>query len=903
MNPTSIQISLDEITTGYAVFETDQVLTADQLNTVPNYADDQERLTRIKLLGVGIVCGLHVSLSGDIVTVTKGAGITTDGDILHLPVDTQYNQFKEYDGSNPLYRWISNGVTHTPFNQKGVTVYELIEKSSEETATPFSKFDRGSLDNMVAVLFMESYRTSDDLCSGGDCDNLGDAFVNNVRLLLIKSSALDGLKESVATPDQATSNLEPVVADRPLITSEISSVNELYKLYLDACKAISKNLVAQFGALSASGESFFGDVFSAGLAKTVKGWLARLTALQASFTRNSSGIQYYYDFLKDLVETWNSFRDLGFGETTWCCPDRNAFPKHLLLGNLMSGAGSEANRTSLYPSPLTSQTNEELSHAKFLVQKLDTMIQAFELPKLADSAKDQIRVTPSRFEDESLENRAIPYYYQVNTTDPIEKNWSFALHERDMDAYIYSYNAAAYRAKGGAADPLVFQIGCFSFFRIEGHLGQNVSTAAAAIQSDITEYNLPIALRSVLLDSDKTKLLIKPDIGYTDLHRLHYLLRQDAADQLDEVSKFSGTFTAEVNDAIANKVIVTKAVTDVPGTDDATYVQGVVQREGPIVAASAASAKETLQNNYASFSADSSWKNNSFKTLAAASTLKSDLSQVVTTDFPTPFDSLISSRSLNLVDWLDVIIKQKSEQENERLLFTRFISEHAGLEHFGGVTRGGTFVLVYDTSNKVIADFMLPYICCEATTKAPEEPTLQKGDWPDWNANSGLRVTPSLDYVFSNKLQRFKEVEIDPKIQLLQNISPVTETVAIKNDFTRAKVSEFKAQQEALTYLQKQFDVATTDVERQGLQKKIDEQELQSANTATEIADSVASAKAIGMSTNDIELATTALSEGTVNFKSSAALTVIKKGLSAAGAKADNPTAKAGLNKISARIA
>ncbi|HNX56294.1 MAG TPA: hypothetical protein PKO30_11965, partial [Prolixibacteraceae bacterium] len=76
---------LSSITSQYRSFTDDQVLTADQLNTLVNYFQDQQRLTRVCLNGVGIVCGLKVSIgTGNEVTVTQGCGITTDGDLIRL---------------------------------------------------------------------------------------------------------------------------------------------------------------------------------------------------------------------------------------------------------------------------------------------------------------------------------------------------------------------------------------------------------------------------------------------------------------------------------------------------------------------------------------------------------------------------------------------------------------------------------------------------------------------------------------------------------------------------------------------------------------------------------------------------------------------------------------------------
>ena len=57
----------------------------------------------------------------------------------------------------------------------------------------------------------------------------------------------------------------------------------------------------------------------------------------------------------------------------------------------------------------------------------------------------------------------------------------------------------------------------------------------------------------------------------------------------------------------------------------------------------------------------------------------------------------------------------------ERAQLSAFLREHPGLEHYAGVLRGGTFVLVCDAQDVVVADFMLPYSCCEQR-EAPQPP-------------------------------------------------------------------------------------------------------------------------------------------------------------------------------------
>ena len=47
----AVERRLEGISSGYCVFEKDQVLTHDQLNSIAEYADDQIRLTRVGLSG------------------------------------------------------------------------------------------------------------------------------------------------------------------------------------------------------------------------------------------------------------------------------------------------------------------------------------------------------------------------------------------------------------------------------------------------------------------------------------------------------------------------------------------------------------------------------------------------------------------------------------------------------------------------------------------------------------------------------------------------------------------------------------------------------------------------------------------------------------------------------------
>ena len=84
-------ITLDKAEHGYTVFELNQVLKPEQLNSLAAYLDDQQRLTRVALIGVGIACGLWPSLEGEFVRLTHGVGTTTDGDLVLVPKEVSYD--------------------------------------------------------------------------------------------------------------------------------------------------------------------------------------------------------------------------------------------------------------------------------------------------------------------------------------------------------------------------------------------------------------------------------------------------------------------------------------------------------------------------------------------------------------------------------------------------------------------------------------------------------------------------------------------------------------------------------------------------------------------------------------------------------------------------------------------
>ena len=746
--------SLDTISNVYSIFEKDQVLTESQLNDVTNYLDDQNRLTRVNLTGIGIVCGLQAGRQADKIAVGKGVAITSDGDLIYFANDVTFSRYKLYDDTNPVY---------SPFYPGGtlMTMYELIEDGvSDDRATDLNDFNTQTgekLDNMLVVALMESYAKDNDICSGTDCDNLGKDCVHTIKILLLDKSHAGTLLENIPTPHRAFGELDTILVDRPILSGNINSLTELAKPYRDACLAIHTRLGNALDKVYPSCQYFISDVFSQDPSPT---WIKNLDKLKSTvFGTSNFGIQYYYDYLKDVVETYHAFRERLFGDRSLCCPALDAFPKHVLLGNLVPGSNPDLNRTAFYPSPAVNASDASLRHAKFLLRKLDVLLRAFALPAFSSAP---VLITPSHTEQQALEARSIPYYYKISSSLPVQTYWNYNLFLRGQGNENYSYHASDYDAQGAAANPLNANIGAFDFFRIEGHLGKNVSSVMKTLSAIIKSKNLPISLQAVFLGNDKGKITIKPNIRYTDLHRFHYLLRQDLVYQLDDVTQFSTNFKAKVDTAVDGGI-----VTNTTDSNDGTAVKTIAEQKNSKIQTASLQLKQKLNKPYIQYKADQTWKTDLNDTMLTAGEFKNDLAKVVKTEFNTPFDTIIGNTKSRWLDWLDTIIKNRDDKKDEKLLFEKFLSDHPGSEHYAGVTPGGTFVLIYDENNTVMADCMLSYQVCDTDEAEADEPGLTTpGIKPGWLIQNGINLLPSLNKFVDGKLGGFKlalDTELAPK--------------------------------------------------------------------------------------------------------------------------------------------
>jgi len=750
-DPLKIIRRLDAVTTDYAVFERDQVLTETQLNSIVEYLDDQSRLTRTQLLGIGIVGGLWPMVGKAQITVGKGVGVTSDGDLIGLPADTAFDRWLPYDESAPAYE---------PFyiDGKMLPLIELMASDDKRDGKPLADI-ADQLAAMVAVAFMESYENDPDLCTGGDCDNRGRTARNTQRLLLINREVAEKIRLSAALPTGADlAQLLPRVAARraDLGTGAgdkvtIASAEAFAAVYRNAGNETLAALIDAISTMNkALAERWPDDLPSAA------GWAAQLKEIAGSMAGARLGLPYYHAFAKDLVATWGDLRAALFADDSVLCPAAAAFPKHLLLGAL---ADTSQLRTGRYPAPWL-VAGAERERVRYLMRKFAALIASFALP--AANGQGQ-KIIPSRRETAPLEQRAVPIYYR--SSDELRALWHEERRQRGESDDNLGYFWMPPAEQNAADDPFRRDLGSSDFFRIEGHLGVNVDVAEPAIEKLIRQRNLPIAVMSVLLHNQRELVIRGPRFKKNSLHSLHYLLRQDLVSHIKDNIAFSDQLVkgitaagdwavrpagnalavAPVESVAAAKVVLQKAAEDLVGTGN----------------------KALSVRSFKAFSAlqDTQWSTRFDTAVLNTTKVKANLGDIMRTDVISPVDALTGSKTHKWVDWIGDILKKREDDRKDRLLFTNMIGEHPGLEHFGGAVPGGTFVLAYDDKGVVIGDLMLPYWLDDNDESDQEEPELVLPDIRLPYEVLPIKVIKPIDLT----LNEFRETRILPEVKLQEN--------------------------------------------------------------------------------------------------------------------------------------
>ncbi|RZJ90534.1 MAG: hypothetical protein EOO20_07860 [Chryseobacterium sp.] len=645
---------LNNITTQYRKFNENQVLTEGQLNEFIDYFEDQDRLSRTRLSGVGVVCGFKSTyvdftvrpedemvkkdvapdLDLHTIAITQGSGVTTDGDLITLRQkgSTASEATIDFDVKNYKYyrEYIDKiGYQHFRIGDKQVPLLEIItQKEYDALGAAAEGFklltDIGNIYDKVIILYLESYSNEENPCQDADCDNAGAEQVSNLKVLLAdsksvlsliaKGDAKDTIYKTHNAYEQLFDGLPKIEAKRVILDPSITSALQLNTRFQDAVSSFSE-LSRGFGAIAST--------FNLSVNLDGQALNKKLYALLYTASPRLEDYQYRYDLLKDLIDTYNEIKGLILHLNVECCPSIASFPKHLLLGSV--GAKLELGehtpyRHGFYNSPVTTNDDENYEKIVMLVNRFVQKVNGFQ------SYIGPVKITPSNLYVR-LGDKAIPYYYNVN--QPLLAQWNFEKTKTDRERYNLSYHTTNLAGDGFIQDPLNYNIDDNDFYRIEGHLGLPYKTALQNINDLKTKYGLAFDVIALVLKKGE-----KP---------------------------------------------------------------GDVPREKTV-------SIEDLRKQLVSISSDiSNQKNDSQSTLLNISKLDSQLRLLNQAEFSKEGSSEVT------------VVKQDPKKDDVvSELLSEFLERKSGLEHLAGVEPGGTFVLIYEseTKNQVLADFSLPYLCC-----------------------------------------------------------------------------------------------------------------------------------------------------------------------------------------------
>lgn len=476
----------------YPVFEPNQVLSSAQLNQAVNHLDEQDRLTRANLIGIGIVCGLKLFFKQDAgsatISLSRGCGITSEGYLVIQPEDAILTACRKYTPpSEP---------EHDPFvkddqpaEQSTYDLWELVTNDEQDaTTTELASSEDFTLNDMAVLLFLELKREGLRTCCPTDCNDRGSAITGTVRRLLIHKDDLEALGgAALAVFQEEMSKLTEVPLRRVKVTTLADLLNFQEKVKGFFAEQITgKTAVQQLsGAITQAHDLL--KMILPDLDDFKSDKLAEIFTLPPP--AGTSSLQYYYDFLRDLTAAYHELREALFRQPALCLPEHSLFPRHLMLG-VLSSVDTSAWRTAYYPSPAVGPERSKLKELRSLFDRLNRMILSFRIPETTAALK----ITPGTYGQMWLSGKSLPFYY----TPEVRQYWD-AYKKGERSREILSWHVDPASAEH-VRNPLLYDIEPYNFFRVEGLIGKNRVEVATNLYDQLKNSNVPFSILHVNAD-------------------------------------------------------------------------------------------------------------------------------------------------------------------------------------------------------------------------------------------------------------------------------------------------------------------------------------------------------------------------------------------------------------------
>lgn len=520
-------------------FEANQVLTSTHLNELRNYLDEQNRLTRSQLIGVGVACGLTFELGpGDKpgerhVCLFEGLGVTSEGyfisfkgeeekpktDRLGLGSYSVYTKFRLYKDPSPDKYWFY-GPDDAPLQ---VLLFQLLtdedaeqlQIDGEAEAKDILPITDKLLADKVLLLYLEQNDVALKSCTGNDCDNRGSKRHLSVKVLVTNRGPAKKINEPECGIEIPIVNL-----DGMLIRTPAAKVLKAPRFIA----GINKN------GTPLQGIKTFPPI-GRGYQRAIEKWKLRLAEHidsayklygpflglsekdlnQLNVLRNMvfklETAQYALDFIKELTRAYNEFVCLSYELKRDCCNDDYEFCRHLMLGTVKPDNETRKGdydkfRNYFVRFGLTWAQGERLRMAQLMFRRMLLMIKGFEPEYIGNFGQPNVQhsILPSQEDEYALGKGAIPEYYNKGRNlETLVDYWDPERTLKDLEDEILSYNPNSYSDKDHVRNPFDYDIDPDPFFRIRSVLGLDLDKVLDKFAELKVKHNLAFDVVAVRL--------------------------------------------------------------------------------------------------------------------------------------------------------------------------------------------------------------------------------------------------------------------------------------------------------------------------------------------------------------------------------------------------------------------
>ncbi|UKB82413.1 hypothetical protein LF887_15520 [Chryseobacterium sp. MEBOG06] len=525
---------LSNIAVQYRKFSKGQYIEYTQFNEFLDFFEDQDRLSRVMLQGVGVVCGfkpklIYTNKLLNSIQLSQGTAITTDGDLLTLSNTSEvskelyisdlktinienkdYTHFKVYDNFK---------VNYPAFYDKDIHQIDLWELATDQDASsdfqPVSNLS--NVEDKYLLLYLEDYERDVKPCRGVDCDNHGVQQIRNLKVLVTTAKGISNMigEDLISIPGVTQPVRKDLMQRHPLFIDDILKPARQERVIVERL-ILNNNSEKQFSVSNLRdlyinaldkygyGEPLFKKIEAISrIMGTSTAYYPAFKNTIDKFLSQQSGFQYAYDVVKDLADTYSEIIKLLPKAFTKDLPDLPSFPKHIMLGKLTPGRQLDFSRHQFYNSPVLDD-DKATQRVKVLIERFVQQAANFKYSddieiEIGTGAeiKPGIKIIPSQ-KLNPLSNKAIPFYYKIY--DNFLKVWNFDKTSNRSFKDNLGYDTGLLSSEAHIKEPLNFDIDKNSFYNIEGHQGMNYQSAFDQIRQIRDQQQLGFDIMLLSLD-------------------------------------------------------------------------------------------------------------------------------------------------------------------------------------------------------------------------------------------------------------------------------------------------------------------------------------------------------------------------------------------------------------------